>query len=306
MAQQNTSLATRDKKDLQTSITHRINDMVTKGELVFPKNYSPANAVKSAFLILTNVKDKAGKPALEVCTQASISQAILNTVIMGLSPAKKQVYYVVRGTTLCADPSYFGTQAMLNRLKGYDHIECNAQIIWVGDEINYEIKQGKIIITDHIQSTDAIGGDIAGAYCTIVTVKNGITSEDTVIMSMKQIQKSWKRSATGGKSSAHQDQPEEMAKRTVINRACKKYINTSDDSDLEFAADVLNASDPDTTSHPVEEMEVIDGELVVESDEANTEPVAEEKPKQETAAPKQGRPPKQATLAPEPRSDPGF
>ena len=48
-------------------------------------------------------------------------------------------------------------------------------------------------------------------------------------MTQKQIQTSW------GQSRQHNVQQkfgDEMAKRTVINRAAKMYINTSDDSDL--------------------------------------------------------------------------
>ena len=52
---------------------------------------------------------------------------------------------------------------------------------------------------------------------------------DYTVMTQKQIQTSW------GQSRQHNVQQkfgDEMAKRTVINRAAKMYINTSDDSDL--------------------------------------------------------------------------
>ena len=49
-------------------------------------------------------------------------------------------------------------------------------------------------------------------------------------MTMDQIKKAWGQGATKGGSPAHKDFTEEMAKKTVINRACKRFINTSDDS----------------------------------------------------------------------------
>jgi recombination protein RecT len=59
------------------------------------------------------------------------------------------------------------------------------------------------------------------------------------VMTMDEIRKAWSRSQTWGKDqeierkgSTHDDFRQEMCKRTVINRACKKFINSSDDSSL--------------------------------------------------------------------------
>src|SRR5699024_4303409 len=49
-------------------------------------------------------------------------------------------------------------------------------------------------------------------------------------MTRKEIDASWGQSKTG--RAVHKKFPQEMAKRTVINRAAKAFINTSDDSDL--------------------------------------------------------------------------
>ena len=49
---------------------------------------------------------------------------------------------------------------------------------------------------------------------------------------MEQIKNAWNMGAAKGKSGAHQNFGEEMAKKTVINRACKRFVNTSDDSDI--------------------------------------------------------------------------
>ena len=45
------------------------------------------------------------------------------------------------------------------------------------------------------------------------------------------IQSSWNQSKSRDQK-VHKQFPSEMAKRTVINRACKFFINTSDDNDL--------------------------------------------------------------------------
>ena len=54
---------------------------------------------------------------------------------------------------------------------------------------------------------------------------------------MDQI-KSWNMGAMKGNSWSSQRIPNQMAIRTVINRACKMYANTSDDTG--FFANLLN------------------------------------------------------------------
>jgi recombination protein RecT len=51
------------------------------------------------------------------------------------------------------------------------------------------------------------------------------------IMTKKEIDKSWSKTKAY-KNTVQQDFSQEMAKRTVINRAAKMFVNTSDDSDL--------------------------------------------------------------------------
>ena len=49
-------------------------------------------------------------------------------------------------------------------------------------------------------------------------------------MTIAQIKKAWQQGATKGNSPAHQNFTDEMCKRTVIGRACKMAINSSDDA----------------------------------------------------------------------------
>ena len=54
-------------------------------------------------------------------------------------------------------------------------------------------------------------------------------------MNKSQIERSWTRSRNS-KQTVHKEFPDQMAKRTVINRACKLFVNSSDDSDVITAA----------------------------------------------------------------------
>ena len=51
-------------------------------------------------------------------------------------------------------------------------------------------------------------------------------------MTLDQIHKSWNQGATKGKSPAHVNFPEEMCKKSVINRCCKNFVNSAKDNDI--------------------------------------------------------------------------
>lgn len=215
------------KKDTVDVVASRIKEFQEKGEIHFPPNYSPENAMKSAWLQLQEIKDKNSKPALEVCTRDSIANALLDMVVQGLSPAKKQGYFIVYGNSLSFMRSYFGTMAVTKRLNGVEDIF--AQVIYEGDDFEFTIQKGTKKIVKHSQKLENIDiNKIVGAYCTIIY---GDGKEFTEIMTKKQIDQAWSKTKMKS-NSVHREFPEEMAKRTVINRTCKLFANTSDDSDL--------------------------------------------------------------------------
>ena len=81
-------------KNFTDVVLNTINDNTASGQLVLPEDYVVGNALKSAYLTLQGTKDKNFKPAMEICTQKSIANALLDMVVMGLNPAKKQCYFI--------------------------------------------------------------------------------------------------------------------------------------------------------------------------------------------------------------------
>jgi len=218
------------KKSTVDVVTDKIRQFQDSGELHFPANYSPENALKSAWLTLQDVKDKQGNPALSVCTKDSIANSLLDMVVQGLNPAKKQCYFIVYGKTLACQRSYFGTMAVTKNATGATDIF--AEVVYKGDEFKFEIVRGKKRVSKHTQSLENIEkGEIVGAYCTLVDVDD---REFTEFMTMAEIKKAWAQSKMNpsSDSSTHNKFPQEMAKKTVINRACKIFLNSSDDSSL--------------------------------------------------------------------------
>ena len=213
------------------AIMRKVHSFQQAGELHLPANYSSGNALNSAWLILQGVKDKNDKPALSVCTPASIANSLLDMVIQGLNPAKKQCYFIVYGTTLTMQRSYFGTMSVAKQVdERIDDIY--ATVVYEGDEFEYEIRRGKKYVTKHVQKLANVNPEkITAAYCQIL-FKDG--SEDTDIMTIAQIKKSWMKSKMNpdGANSTHSQFSEEMARKTIINRACKNHINSSSDKNL--------------------------------------------------------------------------
>ncbi len=125
---------------------------------------------------------------------------------------------------------YAGSIALAKRYGGVKDVTAN--VIYKGDDFQYEIdgSTGRKKIVKHIQKFEDIeGNNILGAYATLI-MEDGTT--DVEVMTMKQINAAWQQGATKGNSPAHKGFPDQMAKKTVINRACKLRITTSDDSAL--------------------------------------------------------------------------
>lgn len=224
-------------KDVIRPVEDSIRKFQITGELQFPENYSPENALKSAALILQETKDKNGNPVLSTCTRASIINALLSMVVQGLNPDKKQGYFIAYGNTLVFQRSYFGSMALAKRVCP-DIVDIYADVVYAGDGFEYEKKHGKTVVTKHTQRIENVKKDeIIAAYATVL-YKDG--REESTIMTLEEIYQAWRQSkmnpfdekghlkATGthGKFTA------EMCKKTVINRACKPIINSSDDSTL--------------------------------------------------------------------------
>jgi recombination protein RecT len=224
----NEALALR-REDLLAKTLNDLNSMAEGGRLRVPKNYSIENALRSAWLIIQQTEDKNGSCALEVCTQPSVTAAIVYMVTFGLNPLRNQVYFIVEGNKLKAMRSYFGTIHVAKMCGAVGEPFCG--IVYEGDEFDYDIDPmgQKTTITKHKQRLENIRPEkMVAAYGII-----GLNSGDKIccIMTTQQIKAAWAHTKTkdGGFQLQH---PEEAAKRTVLNRLVKMLINTSDDEYL--------------------------------------------------------------------------
>ena len=213
-------------KNMSDRVLNTITKYVDEGSLSLPKHYTPANALKSAWLKIQETVDKTGKKAVDVCTQTSIANALLETIVLGLNPAKTQCYYIVYGDKLTMMPSYFGKQSALKRTEGVESISAN--VIYDGDEFTYEIRSdGSIHSIVHKQQFENIDEEkIKGGYA-VVTYKG---KEYGVVQNITQIKTAWKGAKQKGFDK--KNFKAEFVKRTMINLVVKHFLQTTDDGDL--------------------------------------------------------------------------
>ena len=239
-----------NEKAITDNVLNRVNDLQSKGELDFPKNYSVGNALKSAYLILSGVdlKDK-----IQNCTQESIANSLLDMVVQGLNPAKKQCYFIPYGNKLQLSRSYLGTIALTKRLKGVKDVVGYA--IYKGDDLQlgFDFATGKQFVKSYNPSTNRNSGDLIGALGLVVGENEILRVE---YMDIEQVKKAWNQGAMKGNSPAHRNFTDQMMIKTVINRVCKLYVNTSDDSDK--IADAFNRSEESMANTDLELIEEIE------------------------------------------------
>lgn len=212
----------------QANIFEQVSSYISREEdqgLALPAGYSLNNALKAAWFKLEGTKDRSGQPALKVCTNNSIGMALMDMAVQGLSPAKNQCYFIVYGNELQMQRSYFGTIAALKRLERVKDID--AQVVHEGDE--FEIgadRVGHLVVKRFSPKFENLDKPLVGAFAFIELTDGRV---DYTVMTKKQIDTSWSQSRQHG---VQQKFGDEMAKRTVLNRAAKMFINTSDDSDM--------------------------------------------------------------------------
>lgn len=268
------------KKETADLVLSKVQQFQRDGELDLPPNYSAANALKSAWLILQNTVDKEKRSVLSTCTKASIANALLDMVVQGLNPAKKQIYFIAYGNQLTMQRSYFGTKAVCLRVdRTLDDIF--AEVVYQGDDLEYSIVRGQRVIEKHTQRLENIDDSKIIAAYAVAIGKDGSVKR-CELMTMDQIKSAWRQSkmypiddkGNVKPNSTHGKFTAEMAKKTVTSRLAKHIINSSSDSDLVIRS-IRNSDDESARAEAQAEIEenanngeIIDIVQTIDIDEA--------------------------------------
>lgn len=217
------------KQNVGDSVIARVNSLCEVG-FHMPSDYQYVNAIKASMLVLQDLKDRNGKPALDVCTQNSIASALFEMSVKGLDASRKTCYFIVRGDKLCLHESYFGKVLQVKRI--YPNFDPHPVVIHEGDEFVYEVdpKTGCKRVVKHVQSLENLDKDFVGAYMYLPTADGG---QDLYIMSKKMILTAWSKSSSR-EQTTHKQFSEKMCIKTLINSGCQMIINSH--PDLAFAA----------------------------------------------------------------------
>lgn len=260
------------KTNVGEQVISRINSLCEIG-FVMPSGFNYVNAIKMSMLKLQELKDKNGRPALEVCTPASISSSLFKMATMGLNAGLNQGYFITRNNQLCFDESYYGKTLMVKR--HYPEWNPMPVVIREGDVFEYAIdaESGKKKVTKHEQKLENIDKDFKGGYMYL-------PSGELYIMTKKQILTAWSKSSNKSLS-VHKEFDEKMVKKTIINTGLNLFINSTPDFG-QFSEDVPNDEPDNAKTKVFKDLEEVDEQIPADvvdtvADDSKDEKI-EEKP----------------------------
>lgn len=260
----------------------KINQYMDLG-MVLPDGFNPANSLKKARLMLNDMK-VGGKPVLEVVSQASIIQCLIDACCKGLDFSESQIYFIPRGNVMTTMESVYGRIARAKRAsKNYKPV---VQYVHEDDvfEIGVNVENGQTIIKKHETSLENLDKPIIAAY-TYVTDDKGDT--EVYIMTKREWLTSWKKSSNG--CAVAKEFERDMIFRSIIKKSTKSLVNANvkavgitlnDDDDTmlagdkqpEFTQQVIDAEAEEIKTEEDEVVDVHTGEVIQPSEEKKNEP----------------------------------
>lgn len=231
---QNQTMLTRTADNISQQVLQRVNTMQKAGEIKLPKGYEAGNALKSAWLYLQTIQTRDKQKAIDVCTKESIANCLLDMVVRGEHPMQ-HCYFIPAGNSLSFWEKYTGK---LMRAKRDTNIkEVNAQVVYEKDNFVYTVDEnGLLQLVKHETNIANIdNAKIVAAYAVVIN-KDG--SRHLEVMTIDMIHKAWGQGAAWGKSNsdAHVNFTDQMAKKTIIARACKIELDSTEDGHTEDEA----------------------------------------------------------------------
>lgn len=280
----------KKQKELVVLAIERVNELSKVGSMLFPKNYSAETAIRSAGLILADLKDMSGNLVLPKAKQESVVNSLMKMVTLGLNP-QRHCDFILHGDKLTCRENNKGKMMIAKRDGGVKDVFTKTIFKGSEDSFKYEITEnGNCKIISHKEKLSDRNTPVIGAYATVV-FSDGRDSR-TILMTIEEIKKSWaQRSQNKAKSdeeklsSTHMNFTAEMAEKTVSNRILKPILNSLDDRSL-FTHDEpeIDKSEADIRQE-IKETEYTEFEEIKEkpenSDKKQPEPVQEVQPEEE-------------------------
>ena len=276
---ENKTTAVAKGNDFGSQVIQRVDDLCKVG-FTLPKDYNHVNAIKASVLVLSELKDRNGRPFNEVCTPQSIQKALFSMATKGLDVSRNQAYYIVKGNQLCLHESYFGKVARVKRV--YPDFDPTPRVVYQGDVFEYttDVKTGRMQLVKHEQKIENLDKDFVGAYMYLPCPDGG---QKLYIMTKKAILQAWMKSSNKSMTVQHEFR-EKMIGKTIINSGCTMIINATPEL-FESNIQVNENGNDDDIVEEVQAETLSESEVVEinpdEIPEAEAKPEAKEAPETE-------------------------
>lgn len=235
--------------------------------MTIPEGFSPANSLKKARFMLNDMK-VGEKPVLEVCTEESVMQALLDSVAKGLDFSESQIYFIPRNNQMTTMESVYGRIVRAKRASKY--YKPIVGYVHEGDIFDFgiDVNTGYTKIIEHKTSVENLDKPFIAAYA-YVTDNDGNT--DVFVMTRKEWLKSWTKSSNG--ASVAKEFERDMIYRTIIKKSTKSLVNSNvkymgvlidDEDDIPLAGETAPMIDKSKVG------EVVEYEEVTETVDAST------------------------------------
>ena len=222
--QQTNAVVTLDKKAMvfADQCTSWLASSIESNFVSVPKDYDLGSEINLAMLKIAQTTDSNKVPALNKCTKDSIFTSLKQMVTNGLSMARNQCYPIVYGDQLQIMRSYFGTVSQIERM--FPDYKVMANVVYEGDE--YEESYNEWTDCDEMRVVKRGHKKPQTILYAYGFIKNVKTKENvwSCVMDADEIKISWSHAKT---NKVQNEFPQEMAKRTVIQRMCKMFINSN-------------------------------------------------------------------------------
>lgn len=279
MSENKTTAVAAKSNDFGSQVIQRVDDLCKVG-FTLPKDYNHVNAIKASVLVLSELKDRNGRPFNEVCTPQSIQKALFSMATKGLDVSRNQAYYIVKGNQLCLHESYFGKVARVKRV--YPDFDPTPRVVYQGDVFEYttDVKTGRMQLVKHEQKIENLDKDFVGAYMYLPCPDGG---QKLYIMTKKAILQAWMKSSNKSMTVQHEFR-EKMIGKTIINSGCTMIINATPEL-FESNIQVNENGNDDDIVEEVQAETLSESEVVEinpdEIPEAEAKPEAKEAPETE-------------------------
>lgn len=224
--------------ELIQALTNDLDTCLINVSDALPKSFNKSRFLQNTIAVIRQ------NPDLQRYKKSDLLSCMLKGSFLGLDFMAKECWIVPYKGELSFQTSYKGECKFVKRYSIRPLLDIKAEVVRVGDELDYGIKDNKPYID--FKPIPFNGDNIVGAFAVAYFKDGGILYE---VMNMEEINKIRNVSkAASSSSSPWKTFPEEMYKKSVLRRLCKSIETDFDTIEQHEAWD--EGSGVDFTNKP--------------------------------------------------------